>query len=275
MKPLEFKSEINLRWEILKANVKFRFQQDLAYAANNWAEAVSTMFYTLSLLLFAKIIYSNVNTVAGYDYDEMLFFFLIGQFTYYVSWIITKGNLYQFIPDVNKGNLDMILTKPVPALFYLMTRNIGILSLFTDGLPSLFAIILAITWQNIHISLFGALIGIFIWFLGLIILHVFMVLSALPVFWLGESEGIMSLADSVTSSAGNTIPLEGYGPKLRFALSTIIPVVIATEFTTSAILLKSNGLILLISNFAIAVIFLYVQNRAWQLALKNYTSASS
>lgn len=275
MKLLEFKESIKERFVLLKANTVFTAQRELAYAGNNWASLLSTFAYTISVLIFIRVIYSNVQTIAGYSYNQMLLYFFVYQVTYYANQLFTYRNLDDLIPDVNNGNLDMVLMKPVPSLFYLMTRTISVVSIFTDAIPPILAIIFSINWHSLSFSPLVLVIGILVWILGLISLHVFQILSALPVFWFGESENILDLASTTSAASGTMIPLEGYNQNLQRLLGTLIPMLIASGFTTSIILNKSNPFFLLLWASIVAFIAILIRNIAWRLALKHYTSASS
>ncbi len=275
MKLSEFRESIKERILLVKANFVFTAQKELAYAGNNWINLLSTSFYTLAILIFVNVMYSNVQTIAGYSKNEMLFFFLVSQLTYYSNWLITMRNLGDLIPDVNNGNLDMILIKPVPSLFYLMTRTISFISILRDALVPTLAIVISINWQLLNLTLERIFLALLVWVFGLIILNAFQIIAALPVFWFGESQNILDLASSLSAAEGTLIPFEGYDKNLRVLLSTLLPVLIASGFTTSLLLGKSNPLILFFWSLAIVILSLFTLNAAWKHALKHYSSASS
>lgn len=275
MKLSEFKDSLTERFELLKASTIFTAQRELAYAGNNWASILSTTFFTFSVLIFVKIIYSNVQTVAGYSYNEMLLYFFVYQMTYYANWILTMRNLNDLIPDVNKGNLDMVLIKPVPSLYFLMTRTISIVSIVTDAIPPTLAIILSIHWGSLNVTFIHLIIAIAVWVLGLIALQTFQILAALPVFWFGESQNILDLASTTAAASGTMVPLEGYSPNLQKLLGTLIPVLISAGFTTSILLNKTDSVVLLIWAIIVAMVAIWIKNIAWRFALRHYTSASS
>lgn len=275
MKLSEFKESLIERLTLLRAGIIFTAQRELAYAGNNWASVLSTTFFTFSVLIFIKVIYSNVHTIAGYSYNEMLVYFFIYQLTYYGNYIVTVRNLSDLIPDVNKGNLDMVLIKPVPSLFYLMSRSISFVSLITDAIPPTLAIMFSINWGAIEFSASGIIVGFIVWIFGLIALNAFQILAALPVFWFGESQNILDLASNIAAGAGTMIPREGYPPTLRVLLGTIIPAIIAGGFTTSILLNKVNPFSLLAWAGAVAIISMFIKNIAWNYALRHYSSASS
>jgi ABC-2 type transport system permease protein len=275
MKLSEFKEAIRERLVILKASLIFTAQRELAYAGNNWASILSTTFYTFSILIFVKVIYANVQTVAGYTYNEALLFFFVSQMTYYTNWTLTMRNLNEMIPDINKGNLDLVLIKPVPTLFYLMTRSISAVYTLLDSIPPMIAITLSINWQALNLIPSTLITGILVWILGLISLHSLQFLAALPVFWLGESQNVLDLVSSTAGTGGTMIPLEGYNQNLQKLLGTIVPILIASAFTTSIILGKSEPFRLFFWALIVSAVSLIIRNIAWKSALKQYTSASS
>ncbi|KKT41956.1 MAG: hypothetical protein UW88_C0001G0064 [Candidatus Collierbacteria bacterium GW2011_GWD2_45_10] len=205
----------------------------------------------------------------------MLLYFFVAQLTYYTNWYLSMINIHELTIDVNKGNLDMILTKPVPALFYLTTRNIGGFRFFVDAFPPTLAIVFSIEWSALSINHTNLIYGVFIFIFGSISLHVFEFLAALPVFWLGESENIIDLAGFIGAGAGSMIPFEGFSRPLQIVFGTFIPVLITTAFTTSAILEKTNPRFLFLWAFIIALFAVIIRKIAWNFAIRNYTSASS
>jgi len=275
MKLSEFSKTIYQRWQIFKANNKFAIQKEMAYAGNNWAGVISTTFYTLSMLLFVDILFGNTKQIAGYNQNQMLFFFFMAQLTYYLNWYTSVKNLFEMARDVNQGNLDMILIKPIPTLFYLTSRNIGGFSLLVDAVPPTLAIVFTINWPALLIHPANLIYGSLIFIFGLICIHVFQFLAAIPVFWLGESESIVDLAVFATSGSGTMIPLEGYSINLQRFLGTIIPMLITTAFSTSVILGKGDPIYYFIWSFVATLVAIIIRKKAWNFAIKNYTSASS
>lgn len=276
MKLSEFREAVIDRYIVFKACAVFTFQKETAYWLDNWASVLSTTFYTVSMLVFIHVLYGNVKTVAGYTKNDMLLFFLVAQISFYSSWAISAQNMQEFILDVNRGDLDLILTKPMPALFYITFKRIRFFSgIIRDGLPPTLAIVFSINWSALHFSTNDIFFGVVLFILGEICLHVLQFLASIPVIWLGESLSILKLAFDVEYFAGRYAPLEGFSTNFRLIFSTILPVMIVTGFTTSVLLGKSNGAILIFWSFIVTVCALFVRAWVWGLALRSYTSASS
>lgn len=274
MKQAEYKSELRRRVTLLWANTKFTYQRETAYRANNWANVLSTVFYTISMILFLDVIYGNVTNIAGYTRDETMLFMFMGQIGYYTSWII-HANLKELIEDVNSGNLDMLLTKPVPALFYITFKKVKIFAVVRDCVPPMIVLTLAINWNNISLNPLTAITGILILCMGLICAHVIHFLAAIPVFWLGESTAILEMSEEFEYNTGKIIPIEGFSTNVRLFFTTLVPVMVSAGVSTSVLLGKTPIFPTSISVLLVTLGALSVRQYVWHKALKAYTSASS
>ncbi len=274
MRLSEFKTGIKKRAEILWANTVFTTQKETAYWVNNWSNMLSTFVYTLTAILFVDVVYRDVALVAGYTKNEMLLFLFVGQITYYISWIY-RGNFEGLIESVNSGRLDLLLVKPAPSLLYASFMHIKIFSVMRDGLAPLIAVAFAINWSQINITPSNLTVGIFIIICGLIIVHIFLLLFSLPVFWLGQSSSILGFFDHFEQTVGKTVPMEAFPSNLRVLFSTIVPVLFSTGLSTSVILGKIDSISTLNLAIVISIVLLIVRIFAWKIALIHYSSASS
>lgn len=274
MKLLEFKQEISLRFALIKANTTFTFQQETAYWANNWTSILSTTFYMISTIIFIDVVYANVDMVAGYTRDQMLLFLLIGQTVYYIGWIIQDG-LSELILSVNRGNLDLVLIKPVPTLFYVQFRKIKVFSIARDAIIPTIAVVWAIDWQMLTITFENLVYGLLIAFMGLIITNILYLFASMPVFWLGESAGILDAVKSFEYTSGHMVPFEGFAGNMRIFFTYLFPSLISAGLATSVILGKTSAVPIIYGVMAVTVVFLVLRLVLWKRALKVYSSASS
>jgi ABC-type uncharacterized transport system permease subunit len=262
---------------LLKAGVVYTFQQDFAYWANNWGNILSGTSYAIITIVFINILFSNTKEIAGYDKDQMLFFTSIGQIVFYITVIFSFQNIKLLVEDINSGNLDMVLTKPVASLFYINTRVIDLFSVFRDYAPGFLAIFLSINFNNINLQIINLLFGIIIIVCGTICSHVIVFLFALTAFWVGESSSLVDLAYYAEFDVVEGIPFEGFGfsKKLQIGLITLFPALIGAGLSSSVILGKSEALPALVMSIIVCALALLVENLSWRIALRNYSSASS
>jgi ABC-2 type transport system permease protein len=261
------------RWDVLKANTVNSYRAQTAYFFDNWSSLASTFLYTVTTLLFIKILYSNVTTFAGYSENEMIFLMLICQLSFYINWIWDRNNVLELIESVRTGELDLILSKPVPSLFFVTFRNISLVNRVKDAIPCLIIMASIIRWDTLHISLFPIFCGVVIFISGLIAWHCFSFLFALPAFFLGQSYQLYFIAASFADV--NNIPLEAFTGSLRKIFISLIPSLITAQMTTSVMLGKSDPLIMTVTAVLVATVFLMLKHIGWIICLKNYSSASS
>lgn len=272
MKLSEFKEFIVTRIQILIINIENTYNIETAYFWEKWGGIASTFIYTVTYLVFINVIFSNVTTFAGYSKNEILFLTFIGQITFYLAWSISLTNTKNLIENVNTGSLDLLLTKPVPTLFYLQTKTISVINLLRDGIPTLILISLSIEWSALHLNPILIACGIGTFIAGHIAFNGFQFLFALPVFWYGEAQNIFGISYSFIDSS---VPYEGYPKSIRNGIAIIIPLILATQVTTSVILGKSDAITWLLISFIVAIFFSLLKRFGWKKALQNYSSASS
>lgn len=262
---------LKIRYSLIKASIVNTFWEQTAYFGNNLGSVFSTIFYSASTLLFINILYSNVDTFAGYSEQQMIFLILIAQTHFYLTMTWSHYNTVSMMEEVRNGNLDLLLTKPVPSLFYVSTKKISILNRIQDGLPNIIILAAIIKWGSLNVVNIPT--GILIFLLGNIAHHCFRFLFALPVFWYGESKQIFSISGSLHDN--KDLPLEGFSPTLRNIFTTIIPTLLAAQLSVSVMLGKSNPANALLLTSLVTAIFLVLKTVGWRLALRSYSSASS
>ena len=76
------------------------------------------------------VIYANISSLPGWTKDQVYFF--LGMFfsSDALFTIFFQRNFWQFSDLVNKGELDILLTKPIPPLFLILTRWMNLTACF-------------------------------------------------------------------------------------------------------------------------------------------------
>jgi ABC-2 type transport system permease protein len=226
-------------------------------------------------LLLIEAIYANTSTLNGYAKNDMLLFLFIGQISFALNVNQYYINIEELIRSVNAGELDLILTKPIPSLFYVTFKTIGLVDFLIGAAPNLLVLGLALNWTQLNISLSSVVVGVVIMLLGVFCTHVFQFCAALPVFWIGESSNIVDLTWSFEYNIGRVFPFESVDKSFRTFFSTLVPVLISTGIATSVMLNKSDKYLMLLFVVAVSIMAFLLKSFFWNLALKNYTSASS
>lgn len=264
------------RLKLLKAIIKNSFEHDMAYIANGWGNILSVIFYMLANIVFIDVIFQNVSSLAGYTRDEILLFNMLSQVWAFLLLGLLFSNLAAFIESVNNGELDLVLTKPVPSLLYIFLKEVSIVRILRDFIPSISILLIAIDWETIVILPSNLILGLLIMIAGLICSACFHFIAALPVFWLGDNSGITDLFIEVEDRSGHSnLVYEAWSDFWRVIFTIFIPTAISTAISTSVILGKSPGPEMLVIALMVMIVFILIVNILWRICLKNYTSASS
>lgn len=274
MKPSVFE-EIKIRWTILKVNTMFALRESLVYSLNNWGGLASTVVYMVTYLVFLSAIFGRVETLAGYNYSEVLLLTLVSQLNFYLTWVWSMSNIDKMGEDVKTGKLDLILTKPLPALWYVTFQKVNLFMLVFEMWPATVPLLyLLVKNADFYIGFSNFIFGMLIFIFGHIALHCFQFMVTLLTFWTGEYKSLTALGYSI-AFFGDAIPLEAY-PKPVISIGlTVIPFLIHTALTTSFLLGKTTDVRWVFLTFFVMVVFIIAKIKVWKLALRQYSSASS
>lgn len=261
-----------IRLRVLATNIVNTFNQETAYPAENWANIFSTLLYTVSYLIFLDVIFSNVTSLAGYSHNDMLFFTFVGQLAFFTLYSWSFDNMDNLVQSIRNGELDLLLTKPVPTLFYVSTRVFTIIRLVRDAIVPMLVIALLIDWHALHIAPWTIAAGFVIFVCGQWSVHVFQFLLVMPAFWNGKSQALLHLSYTVT---GPEIPLHGIPKPWRIVLLSVLPVCLPTAASVSVMLGYSNPVLMMSWAIILALILTWVRVTVWRKSLGVYNSASS
>lgn len=221
-------------------------------------------------LFFAFIYFlvKGAGGLAGYNTNQTVFFFL----TFNVVDILAQfmfREVYRFRHLLVSGDFDLILVKPMSALFRVLMGGADVIDLVT--IPPLIVAVFYI----------GRLLGptnLEVLFYVLLLVNGLLVATAFHVAVI--SMGILTLEIDHTimiyrdlTSMGR-FPIEIYRQPLRGILTYIIPIGIMISLPAKALfgMVSAKGVFL---SFLFGFTLLIISLKFWKVALRSYTSASS
>lgn len=262
----------SIRLRILGINIANTFNIETAYPAENWANILSTLFYVGSYIIFLNVLFGNVKSLAGYSKNDMLFFTFVGQLAFYTAYTWSYENMEQLIESVHRGEMDLLLTKPLPTLFYVCTRKFTVIKLIRDAFLPMLMIGLLINWSDLHLTPIRIVAGFIIFICGQFSVHVIQFMLSVPAFWYGQSGALLRMSYILSNS---DFPLEGLTRYWRALFITLVPIFIPVALSTSVMLGKSPVIKSTIWALTISLFAFFVKAIFWKKALAVYNSASS
>ena len=219
-------------------------------------------------LAFIFFLLKGTKTLAGYNLNQTLFFFLTFNLIDVVAQFLFR-EVYRFRPLVVSGSFDLVLTKPMSALFRSLMGGADVLDLVTIS-PLVLAIYLV--GRGLGPSPTDVLFYIFLIINGLALATAFHIaVISMGIITLEIDHTIMIYRD--ITNLGR-FPIDIYKQPLQGILTYLIPVGIMITLPAKALmgLVSPWGVIL---SFLVGAAAVLVSIRLWNFALTKYTSASS
>lgn len=247
------------------------FVREMEYRLSFLLRAVGSIAEGVMPVVFMTFLFRQVRAVAGWSVDQMLL--LLGTYTLVEGVLSTVfgANMRQISQYVNRGELDLVLTKPVNSQFYVSTRLVdweAFPRVFLGGGLTVYA------FRRLGMEATAGVLGGYAatLFAGLVIGYAVWLISVVWVFWTER----LSNAGFVfyTFLEMGRLPIQAFRGVVRMALTFVLPMAFMTTAPTEALMglfsAKTAG-----GALALAALFLGVSSIAWRLGLRSYASASS
>jgi len=218
--------------------------------------------------IFIVFLLKGTKTLAGFNLNQTIFFFLTFNLIDVVSQFLFR-EVYRFRPLVVSGGFDLVLTKPISALFRSLMGGADVLDLITIP-PLVVAIILA--GRTLNPSILHSAYYIVLIFNSLVLATAFHIaVLSLGIITLEIDHTIMIYRD--LTNLGR-FPVDIYKEPLKGILTYLVPVGIMITLPAKAFigLVSFKGILV---SFALGILAISIALRFWDFALTKYTSASS
>lgn len=229
---------------------------------------IGKVFRFTLFAVFLIFLIKGTNSLVGYSSNQAIFFFL----TFNVIDVFTQflfREVYRFRGLVVTGDLDLVLVKPMNALFRVLMGGADVIDLITIP-PLIFAV------YYVGNLLSPSSIQVFLYLLlllnGLLIGTAFHIaVLSLGIITL-EIDHVVMIYRDITNLG--RFPIDIYKQPLQGILTYLIPVGVMITLPAKALMGLVSPLGIAIS-FGIAAIAVFASLRFWNFALTKYTSASS
>lgn len=252
------------------AMFKVSFIADLEYRVNFFTRIITDIFWYVAQIVTFEVLYSHTSKIGDWNLPQMRVFLGLLFVIDAIYMIVIHDNMENFPDKIRKGDLDLLLTKPVNSQFMISLQKASC-ALFGN----LFLALGWLTYSLTTLEEFNVLR--LLWLLLLIpcsvsIIYVmrFMIASTSVIFT--RSENLQFLWYQIYRLGMR--PDSMYFPWFKWMILTVIPVGVIASVPARALLDPPNYLIL-IWPVILCPMLIYISNRFWKYALKFYSSASS
>jgi len=251
---------------------KYSFIRLLEYRFDFVTRFVTSILSAFLGFLSINFLYNNIPQIVGWNRAQL--YLLTG--TYNLVWGLFFGlfihNLPQITKLVNRGELDLVLTKPINSQFLVSFRNRVEYSEISVFLSGLFIFTYGLNQLNLHLSLWQVLLYSLLILNSVVLCYSLWLINMTTAFWFGRLHELHEVFLSVFNI--NKYPTAIFSPVLRTIFTYFLPLAVLVFFPTQFLLNTLNPLFIGYSIF-ISLFFLFLSTRFWHFALRHYSSASS
>ncbi len=243
---------------------------ELEYRANFFLRIITDIFWYATQLASFEVILAHIGQLSGWQAPQVRVFLAILFLVDAIFMTLFHANLDNLSQKVIKGQLDLVLAKPIDSQFTMSVEKVSL-----SYMINFFMVAAFLFWSLLslpQISLWQCLNLLWLIPGGVIISYSlrFMILSLVVAFVGAES--IMYIWWSIYRLGMR--PDSIYTPWMRYIVMSLVPVAFIASVPARLILNEWDfGLGLLA--FLMPILTLWISRRVWGWALRNYASASS
>jgi viologen exporter family transport system permease protein len=250
--------------------IRATVQIQLEYRSGVFGRTIANMLSTGTSIMLLWAMFRQVESVGGWSFDQVLVLVGIVTTIEFVVEIWFYPSLSKITTYVQRGEFDVLLIKPVASQFLVTFRYLQVME-FTGLLIGLTVIgigmhrVGSVTPTNI------LLLAVFLIASIVIIYSLYLALSTLA-FWFTRIEEVASMI-WLHSTAGS-FPVAAYPPWARLLFTFVLPIAFVTNVPAQAATGRLSwewGL----GGLAFATVMFCGATWLWNLAIRNYSSASS
>lgn len=264
----EIKKHLAL-WGLLMKN---SLMSQLEYRANFFTGIAMELGYFLAKIVYMVVVYKTGVPINGLTPDEVLVFF--------GSYMIATGpyaglymmNLFAIGRQVQSGELDLLLVKPVSLQFILTLKRSDLALFTTDVLLGIAAVTVGLVRMAVPVGVLDVLGYLGYMVTGSLIGYAMFLLPQVLAFRLIKTNGLAGLVDS--SWDFNNMPMGTYNRLVQQIGVFLVPIFVITNFPALFILKKMDPLYAVWGILG-PFLFLSLTSFLFNRGLKHYQSASS
>ncbi len=223
-------------------------------------------------LAFLTLVFTQIETLQGWNFNEMLFLAGFGGLTVFTHHVFLY-NITRLGEDyVLTGDFDRMLLRPLNPLFQIYADNVR-----DNNVPKIIANLALIIYSamqiGLNITLFKLVYGVASLFSGTLVVASIYLFFSTTAFWTGTSRSAVWLIFRLSDF--RKYPIEIFGLLIQAILVTLVPLAFASVFPASFILGKPGWESWQLVTPFIGPLFFLGAYKFWKFGLSRYSSTGS
>lgn len=256
---------------LFRALFKASLTADLEFRANFILRILTDFLWYAANISTFEVLFRQTSNIRGWTVDEVRVFLGLLFVVDGIYMIFFHDNLDHLAEKVRKGELDLLLAKPVSSQFMLSCQRMAPAYVVNVGIS-----IAYLTWAYWQLPSNINCWNLF-WLIPLVPAGVLVIYSGR--FFFSATAAIFAQAENIQFLWFQFYrlgmrPDSIYFKWLRILLNTLFPMAVIATIPARAILRVESPLLFLWA-VTVSLIFFFLSTRYWNFALRKYASASS
>jgi len=257
--------------QIWLAQMRYSLTRDMMFKINFLAWIIVDLTWFSLQLCFVRVLYLNVDTVAGWSKWEMVLLIATSNLIQQIFQGLFVNAFIGFPEMIRTGKLDFFLAQPAPTQFLVSTRLFGMDSVI-NSLVAFSLVLFAAhqysgAWPISGLAAYFALV-----MLGVIMNYSLLLTTVTLAFWMTRAQGLISSYYQLFQLA--RIPRQAFRGAFKFIFTWMLPYLLVANVPARTLLhglrWREAGALL-----AVTTCLVVVSNLFFNFGLKRYSSASS
>ena len=258
---------LRVSWLFLKIGVI----NELQYRVNFFVQLLQSVIQVGTALVVLSLVYSHTTTLHGWTKPELLTLMGVQILLGGVIHTFIQPNMSRLMDDVQKGTLDLALTKPADAQVLVSVRDVRIWNV-VEMISGLIVLLVGLTQVQASLGVLDALAFLVAISLGAVMVYCFWLVITTGAFWVVRMDHVLELFEGVYQTG--RFPVGVYPTWMRYGVTFLIPVGFAVTVPAQALTSRLHALTLL-GAAGFAVVLFAITRLFWRVGLRRYSGASA
>lgn len=255
---------------LIVAFLRTSFQSEIEYRANTLVNLVNSMLMVALLIAILHAFFFRVETLGGWSLEQMLALFGVALILEGLIDCWLYPSLHRVSESVRRGDLDLLLVRPVDSQFAITFSNLKIWN--APNILIGFIIILHSMIQQGSLTPINLVLLLVMLSCGIAIFYSIFLATCTLAFWFTKIGDVWILTYAIMEIG--RFPVTAYPGWMRFTLTFVVPIAFISNVPAEA----AAGMLTierLFGAMVTAAVALGLSRWFWRLSVGRYSSASS
>jgi ABC-2 type transport system permease protein len=251
--------------------LKLSWMTNMEYRSDFITWGLIDIGWTIMDLIFFSALLTNIKSIGSWTFPEMLIMLGVSRIMVVPVWAWMYQSFSQISALISKGNLDLLLTKPINSQFMVSVRHFSF-SIAPSLIGGLILITFGFRMLNYVPSILSIGLALILLIVSIIMIYGMYFSTISLILFVDRLNNIHHIFPHAFDSG--RYPPEIFPGILQRILTTAIPIGLMIVVPAGALLLKTD-LWQVVKLSILAIIFFNLSRWLWTKGLSRYSSASS